>query len=236
MTNLQWLGLSSNQLTGVIPPEIGNLTSLNSLYLGWNQLTGSIPSEIGNLTNLTKLHLPSNQLTGEIPSEIGNLTSLYRLQLYSNQFSSEIPETICNLTNLDWSSGGVNQFDSYIYNNKLCPQYPECIEEYVGEQNISECLLSTTDNLFPTIYYLSHPYPNPFNPSTTITFSIPQLDMVSLKVYDITGKLVTMLINEQLNIGYYSVDWDGTYLSSGMYFARMESGDYIATQKLLLVK
>ena len=60
--------------------------------------------------------------------------------------------------------------------------------------------------------------------------------MVSLNVYDITGKLVTTLINEQLNIGYHSIDWDGTNQSSGMYLVRMESGDYVETQKLLLVK
>ena len=66
--NTTELSLSSNQLTGSIPPEIGNLTNLTSLGLYENQLTGSIPSEIGNLTNLTRLYLGSNQLTGSIPS------------------------------------------------------------------------------------------------------------------------------------------------------------------------
>ena len=71
--NTTELNLSSNQLTGSIPPEIGNLTNLTYLVLFGNQLTGEIPSEIGNLTNLTSLQLSNNQLTGEIPESICNL-------------------------------------------------------------------------------------------------------------------------------------------------------------------
>jgi len=100
-----------------------------------------------------------------------------------------------------------------------------------------ECTsLNNSEIIIPITYNLSNPYPNPFNPTTTISFSIPQSEMVSLNVYDITGKLVTTLINEQLNIGYHSIDWDGTNQSSGMYLVRMESGEYVETQKLLLVK
>ena len=95
--------------------------------------------------------------------------------------------------------------------------------------------LSLTNNI-PVKYQFNPVFPNPFNPTTTISFSIPQSGIVSLNIYDITGKLVKTLINEQLNIGYHSIDWDGTNQSSGMYLVRMESGEYIETQKLLLVK
>ena len=81
------LDLGYNQLTGSIPPEIGNLTNLTYLNLRSNQLTGSIPPEIGNLTNLTRLWLNDNQLTGPIPPEIGNLTNLERLILYYGECS-----------------------------------------------------------------------------------------------------------------------------------------------------
>ena len=95
---------------------------------------GSIPSEIGNLTNLTELYLYFNQLTGSIPSEIVNLTNLERLKLYNNQLTGVIPESICDL-NIDWSNS--NNFN--ITNNQLCPPYPSCIEDYVGEQDTSDC-------------------------------------------------------------------------------------------------
>ena len=130
LTNLTYLHLSSNGLTGTIPPEIGNLTNLSRLYLSENQLTGSIPPEIGNLTNLTVLYLRNNQLTGEIPSEIGNLTNLGWLFLFNNQLTGEIPIEICN------------QGDSTpdVYNNQLCPPYPECISQSdIDSQDTSNC-------------------------------------------------------------------------------------------------
>ena len=77
--------------------EVYSVEDTDSLDLGYNQLTGSIPPEIGNLTNLTWLNLRSNQLTGSIPPEIGNLTNLTWLNLSWNQLTGEIPESICNL-------------------------------------------------------------------------------------------------------------------------------------------
>jgi hypothetical protein len=143
LTNLTFLSLGSNQLTGEIPPEIENLTNLESLILYNNQLTGSIPPEIGNLTNLGLLGLYNNQLTGSIPSEIGNLTNLHELNLGNNQLTGEIPESICEFTNLNWSPIYVpfHPFGpiSSLYNNQLCPPYPSCIEDYVGEQDTSGC-------------------------------------------------------------------------------------------------
>ena len=75
-SNITRIILNSNQLSGSIPPEIGDLTNLTHLYLYYNQLSGSIPPEIGNLASLTYLSLHSNQLNGSIPPEIGDLTSL----------------------------------------------------------------------------------------------------------------------------------------------------------------
>ena len=126
--------LNLSGLTGSIPPEIGNLTNLTRLFLYQNQLTGPIPPEIGDLTNLTRLYLLDNQLTGSIPSEIGNLTNLTRLYLFDNQLTGTIPESICDL-NIEFSSSGFFN----ITNNQLCPPYPSCIEDYVGEQDTSNC-------------------------------------------------------------------------------------------------
>ena len=134
LNNLTVLDFGGNQLSGEIPSEICNLTNLIELELGGNQLSGEIPSCIGNLTNLTFLHLEYNQLSGEIPSEIGNLTNLIWLNFIHNQLSGEIPSSICNL-DMSWSNP--NNFN--IYENQLCPPYPTCIEDYVGEQDISEC-------------------------------------------------------------------------------------------------
>ena len=133
LEHLNELYLYNNQLTGPIPSEIGNMTELVNLYLSNNQLNGSIPSEIGNLENLVRFSLSNNQLTGSIPSEISNLTNLDILRLGTNQFTGLIPESICDLMNIEWSQ------DFSISNNQLCPPYPSCIENSVGDQDISNC-------------------------------------------------------------------------------------------------
>jgi len=132
--NTTELNLWDNEFTGEIPSEIGYLTNLTYLDLSYNQLTGSIPSEIGNLTNLDFLNLGSNNLTGSIPPEIGNLTNLTDLYLDGNQLTGVIPESICDL-NIEFSNS--DYFN--ISNNQLCPPYPSCIEDYVGEQDTSGC-------------------------------------------------------------------------------------------------
>ena len=110
----------------------------DTLDLSYNELTGSIPPEIGYLTNLTYLNLRNNDLTGSIPSEIGNLTNLTYLYLNNNELTGEIPESICDL-NIDWDGNYLGYPYFLINNNQLCPPYPSCIEDYMGEQDTSDC-------------------------------------------------------------------------------------------------
>ena len=100
LTNLEWLGLTENRLSGPIPPKLDKLTNLKELYLGQNELSGTIPPELGNLTNLEELFLHSNKLSGAIPSELGNLTKLTALSLWGNGLSGTMPSELGNLTKL----------------------------------------------------------------------------------------------------------------------------------------
>lgn len=96
---------------------------------------------------------------------------------------------------------------------------------------------SETEDEKPTGYNLYQNYPNPFNPSTKIRFSISKPDYVTLKVYNSLGREVQTLINEFKNISSYEVDFDGTNLSSGVYYYQLKSGSEQAlTQKMLLMK
>lgn len=80
-------------------------------------------------------------------------------------------------------------------------------------------------------------YPNPFNPATNIEFSLPKTKHVSLKIYDLFGKLAEVLINNELKVpGRYSFAFDGSNLSSGIYFCRLETDDFTETRKMLLIK
>jgi len=88
----------------------------------------------------------------------------------------------------------------------------------------------------PEKFELSQNYPNPFNPSTKINYNLPDDGMVSIKIFDMSGKEVMSLVNEVKTAGYYSVSFNGSNLSSGNYFYRINAGEFSATKKMMLVK
>ncbi|KAK2647755.1 hypothetical protein Ddye_015244 [Dipteronia dyeriana] len=100
LTNLKFLSLHSNQLSGLLVQEVGNLKKLISLYLSNNNVGGSIPSSFGQLTSLTYLNLDSNQINGSIPPEIGSINSLTKVDLSGNNMSGTIPYDLTRLTRL----------------------------------------------------------------------------------------------------------------------------------------
>ena len=245
------LNLSDNLLIGEISSEIGNLINLISIDFSQNQFIGGIPSEIFNLINLESLNLSNNQLTGEISSEISNLINLSgivttghmsittypALDLSENQFSGLIPESICDL-NIDWS----NSDYFWISNNQICPPSPSCIEDYVGEQDTTNCeQVSVIDETLPITYNLHNAYPNPFNPVTTLQYDLPEDAMVNITIYDMMGRIVKNLVSSQQNAGYKSIQWNATNnigqpVSAGLYLYTIQAGKFRQTKKMVLLK
>jgi hypothetical protein len=88
----------------------------------------------------------------------------------------------------------------------------------------------------PVRYTLNQNYPNPFNPETRIDFAIPKDGFVTLKVFDILGREVAVVVKENLKAGTYTADFNAAGLNSGIYFYRLQSGSYMETRKMLLVK
>jgi len=154
----------------------------------------------------------------------------------------------------------LNYLQAMIYIMDLTdPVYPQ----YIGHYNISEMisdmeiygsyLLTVSPEKFsvyqvdalsivphreitPYEFALFPCYPNPFNPSTVIRFSLPYTTQAKLTVYDITGRQVKVLTNEVLSAGEHSVTFRGTNLSSGVYFVRLEAGQQMQTEKMVLLK
>lgn len=91
-------------------------------------------------------------------------------------------------------------------------------------------------SVVPKQFSLSQNYPNPFNPLTKINYSLPNSVKVTIVVYDILGRVVKSLVNEFKEAGTYTVSFDGTGLASGVYFYRIEAGDFAASKKMVLVK
>jgi ribosomal protein S11 len=108
----------------------------------------------------------------------------------------------------------------------------------VWRRNLSE-ILSEVQNIIteiPSKYSLLQNYPNPFNPTTTIKFDIPKSSNVKISVYDITGKEFGVLVNEKLQAGTYQTNWNASNFPSGIYFYRIQAGDFSETKKLILLK
>lgn len=94
--------------------------------------------------------------------------------------------------------------------------------------------LNLSDNIFS--YKLVQKHPNPFNPGTTIVFQIPELGFVSLKVFDVMGKEISTMVNEEKQAGSYKVGFDGSDSSSGIYIYQLLTGRVSMTEKMVLLK
>ncbi len=101
--------------------------------------------------------------------------------------------------------------------------------------------ISQISNTVPEHFLLKQNYPNPFNPSTNFRFELPKESNVKIAVYDLLGNEIAVLLNTYLSGGVYIIGWDGkaqngTFMASGLYFCRIESNDWTATKKMVLVK
>jgi hypothetical protein len=94
----------------------------------------------------------------------------------------------------------------------------------------------TAFSLLPTEYSLEQNYPNPFNPGTTIRFKLPAASFTALRIFNMLGQEVAVLVNEMKNAGTHTVSWNPVNLSSGVYFYRVQAGQFVETKKLLFVK
>jgi hypothetical protein len=93
-----------------------------------------------------------------------------------------------------------------------------------------------TSGDIPSVFKLHVNYPNPFNPATKIRFDVPKNVFISIKIFDVLGREVVTLINEDLQPGKYEVHWDASQFSSGVYYYIMKAGDFTETRKMILMK
>ncbi len=165
---------------------------------------------------------------------------------------SSLPETIIGLTLTNNTTGETTdllQTDELTFITAAKGSFPAYgsngvnIYPEVGESQFTlavaySALSSGGESTFPTKYALHKAFPNPFNPSTTITFDVPieSRHAVSLQLYDIKGQLVETLVNEVFPAGSHSMQWNPVNLSSGVYIVQLKAGETVFNQKITFIK
>lgn len=118
--------------------------------------------------------------------------------------------------------------NDYIYSSTEHSTYRRLLSESTGINFISSEI--------PSNYSLFQNYPNPFNPSTNIKYQISKNSFVILKVYDLLGREISTLVNELQKAGVYEIQFSNSGLTSGIYFYRMQAGNYSETKKMVYIK
>ena len=239
---LEWNRIES------LPESFNQLTNLQSFYISNNQLQ-YLPNDFGNLTILYLLDIGYNELDS-LPESFCDLSGLTYLWAFNNTLSS-VPACICSL-DINWNDMDAAWYPYFaIGGNQLCDDVPECIANsehfhtsldqfyysfMVVDSQDCDAAAVGGDLIIPEKIHLFNPYPNPFNPTTTIRLSVVARQASLLQIYDVTGRLVETFINETLEPGTYEIIWDARSHPAGIYFIQMTAGRNRQVQKLILLK
>jgi serine protease len=136
------------------------------------------------------------------------------------------------------ANGSVKRLGFALIGGKNLTEFQESADAALVKWNYIKKLVNVSDETtnLPTMYSLKQNYPNPFNPTTTIVYELPKASRVSLKIYDVLGREVSALVDGEQLAGKYSVPVDAARLSSGVYYYRLNAGEFSNVKKLLLVR
>ena len=182
---------------------------------GWTEYNGVVNNCLGSLTGeITPNQSVARTFLMSMGSETLNINSSSYPEFYFAQLTAGGNNNKNSVTKLKELADKVQQF----YNNNYT----------IG--------INTISSEVPDKFSLYQNYPNPFNPTTNIKFEIPQSDFINLSVYDINGRLIEEVVNENISAGIYEVKFSGKNLSSGIYFYRLKSSKSVLTNKMILIK
>jgi hypothetical protein len=193
---------------------------------------GVLPVE---LISFTVKHIENEvELNWKTAAEINNYGFEIQRLIIVNQ------STINNWVNIGFVKGQGNSNSPKEYFFKDTPQNATKFQyrlkqiDFDGKYKYSDVV--SVEIAIPQAYQLNQNFPNPFNPTTVISYKIPFAGLVTLKVYDALGKLVTTLVDKVQEAGTYVINFDGNLLSNGIYFYKIQAGNFTVVKKMLLLK
>ena len=217
-----------------VNPKFANSGSLSYSIVSTELPESMKPGSISVSGN--QLRMSVNQISSDsrsypiIPtSKPGLLIARMKLETSADKFSKEDFD-------LKWSSDE-NNFKTKIvaFKNDKLAEVTDINNHIIESDNNGNTEVENVTEL-PTEFSLLQNYPNPFNPSTNLEFGISNLEFVSLKIYDVTGKEVMTLVNETKPAGRYMVKFDGSNLGSGVYFYKITAGNFSDVKRMFLIK
>jgi Secretion system C-terminal sorting domain len=170
----------------------------------------------------TLTHIEFGELTHSFPNPFVNDTVFWSFKYFAPDTS--VIDTIYSVANSVNGDGlPFPQVDQWNFSENF-------------PVKINDIPVSVENESLPFQFQLSQNYPNPFNPGTSIQYTVSNQQFVSLNVYDILGNEVATLVNEEKSAGSYEVIFDGTKLTSGVYIYTFQTGEFVSTKKMILLK
>jgi len=176
---------------------------------------GLVSASVSGFDVLVTVNGTTSSVAGELVNDNGTVVSVIN-STGNNPFTLTAPGPGLYRVNAGFKNPNPRRWDSVMVNISLTD---------VGENSFS-----------PSEFMLYNNYPNPFNPSTTIRYSIPEASFTSIKIYDALGNQVSSLVNETKTAGTYEVMFNATNLSSGIYYYELQAGSFTQTKKMILTK
>jgi hypothetical protein len=226
-----WTELGAHMDVSVSNPRVMSLTTTH--FSQWVPTSENSPMPV-MLSSLTSSINSNNvKLSWATVSEINNAGFEIERATVNNL------NPVYNKIGYVKGSGSINSPVSYTFEdrNLSSGKYLYRLKQidYNGNFQYYE-LNSVAEIKLPGQYDLKQNYPNPFNPVTSIRFEIPKATNVKIKIFDITGREISEPVNEKMVAGTYEIKWNGANQASGVYFYKIEAGDYSKTMKMVLIK
>ncbi len=254
-------GLDQNSVSAPVQFVSDNDLHLNGISIGDKALIGVPIPEVtddmdGNPRNSLYPYMGADEADVPLPVELASfnysvnsrdVTLVWATSAETNNSGFDIERTNVNdqMSN-EWirigfakGNGTSNSLHNYSYSDKNLNsgKYKYRLKQIDFNGNFEYYNLNNEVAIgVPDKYSLSQNYPNPFNPVTRLGFGISDLGFVTLKVYDILGNEIKTLVNEIKSAGYYEIDFNGSDLSSGIYFYKLEAGSFKETRRMMIVK
>ena len=212
--------------------------------LGDNSTTNSsVPVKVLGVGGVGEIALPITLLSFTAQGQQGNIVLTWQTVSETNNARFLIYCNSVAITSID-GAGTSSEPHTYEYiDDQIIPgntyTYILADVSYANEETKYSDRTVTVilpENDIPTEFTLKANYPNPFNPTTAIRYQLSAISEVNLSIYDMNGKKVATLVNGSKLAGYHSVNWDASNISSGIYFYRLQAGDFVDTKKMVFMK